>query len=179
MAQSLVAGLEVVLRPLHRLSHPFALFRLSPLDIPQVSEYLMRWQKHLFPRIPQGKTLQGFKTRNIKIRDEDIHSTKVCPLLCRKLNSNAYWEAFIIPPSTSRSLRKFPCLASTMVSYKVKFSHLSSEDIFLDDCRRNFLYYHESLAAHKYLGCSETVLEEQCTKVTRLWGCISVERHTN
>lgn len=101
MAQSLVAGLEAVLRPLHRLSHPFVLFHLSPLDIPQVSEYLMRWQKHLFPRIPQGKTLQGFKTRNIKIRDEDIHSSKVCPLLCRKLNSNAYWEAFTILPSTS------------------------------------------------------------------------------
>lgn len=84
MAQSLVAGLEVVLRPLHRLSHPFVLFHLSPLDIPQVSEYLMHWQKHLFPKTPQGKTLQGFKTRNIKIRGEDTHSTKVCPSFCKQ-----------------------------------------------------------------------------------------------
>jgi len=88
MAQSLVVGLEAVPKPLHKLSHPFVLFHWSPLDIPQVSEYLMRWQKHLFPRIPQGKTLQGFKTRNTKIRNEDTHSTKLCPSFCRKPNSN-------------------------------------------------------------------------------------------
>lgn len=119
MAQSLVAGLEVVLKPLHRLSHPFVLFHWSPLGIPQVSGCLMRRQKHLFPRIPQGKTLQGFKTRNRKIRDGDIDNTKVYPSLCRKLASNAHWEAILILPS--RSLRNFHVWL--LPQSLVKFSH--------------------------------------------------------
>lgn len=77
-AQSLVVGLEVVLKPLHRLSHPFVLFHWSPSGIPQVPGWWMRRQKHLFPRTPQGKTLQGFKTKNTEIQ-RHIHSTKVFP----------------------------------------------------------------------------------------------------
>lgn len=122
-AQSLVAGLEVVLKPPHRLSHPFVRSRWSPWGIPQEAGWWMRRRKHLSPRIPQGKTLRGFKTRNTTIRDGHVHSTKVYiyPLLCRKLHSNAYGEAFLILPSTSRSLRNFHVwlLAQPLV----KFSH--------------------------------------------------------
>lgn len=77
-AQSLVVGLEVVLKPLHRLSHPFVQFHWSPSGIPQVPGWWMCRQKHLFPRIPQGKTWQGFKTRDTE-NQRHIHSTKGFP----------------------------------------------------------------------------------------------------
>lgn len=120
-AQSLVAGLEVVLKPLHRLSHPFVLFHWSPSGIPQVSGCWMRRQKHLFPRIPQGKTWQGFKTRNTENQRWTHTEHQGVPLLCRKLHSNAYGEAILILPSTSRSLRNFHVWL--LPEPFVKFSH--------------------------------------------------------
>lgn len=131
-AQSLVAGLEVVLKPPHRLSHPFVRSRWSPWGIPQEAGWWMRRRKHLSPRIPQGKTLRGFKTRNTTIRDGHVHSTKVYPLLLQETVLKCLWRSISNSSFHFQEFEKFPCLASSTASCKI----LS----FPGDCRRVFLY---------------------------------------